>query len=197
VTVLAAAAVLTPGSAATAATTTSAPLVDAPFDRARDSTDAAGLKLVVRDLVLPPARDLAFTVRSLGGSSSRTDTGNHTDVSLSNDVLFAFGKSSLTPAAGALLRTVAADLTAHAKGTVSVTGYTDSVGTDTVNLPLSRARATTVVAALRPLVRAPVTFVAAGRGSTDPVAPNTTRQGADNPRGRALNRRVTIRFATG
>jgi len=173
-----------------------APLVDAPFDRARDSRDATGLTLVVRDLALPPPRDLSFTVRSLAGGTTRTDTGDRHDVSLSADVLFPFGKSTLTPSAGALLRTVARDLDARAKGTVSITGYTDSIGNDLVNVPLSRARAARVVAALKPLV-AHVTFVAAGRGAADPVAPNTTRDGRDNPSGRALNRRVTISYTTG
>jgi hypothetical protein len=51
-----------------------APLQDAPFDRPRDSTDATGLTLPVRDLDLPAGRDLVFTVRSLDNSVNRTES---------------------------------------------------------------------------------------------------------------------------
>jgi outer membrane protein OmpA-like peptidoglycan-associated protein len=34
----------------------------------------------------------------------------------------------------------------------------------------------------------------AGHGEADPVARNTNTDGTDNPRGRALNRRVEISF---
>jgi outer membrane protein OmpA-like peptidoglycan-associated protein len=173
-----------------------APLVDAPFDRPRDSVDATGLTLTVRDLVFPPPRDLVFTVRSLDKSVTHLETGRRTDVSLSNDVLFAFGSSTLSPAAGALLDTVARELTDRAPSTVTVTGYTDSKGTDSVNLPLSRARAAAVLAVLKVRVARPVTFTSNGKGSADPVAPNTVN-GKDNPAGRALNRRVTITFTIG
>jgi outer membrane protein OmpA-like peptidoglycan-associated protein len=174
-----------------------APLKDAPFDRPRDSVDATGLTLPVRDLDLPAGRDLVFTVRSLDNSVNRTDSASRTAVSLSSDVLFAFGKATLTPAAGSLLLTVATEISAKAHGPVTITGHTDSLGTDAVNIPLSRARAEAVRAALQPRVTsAEISYTVSGKGSTQPIAPNTTKSGADNPSGRALNRRVTITFST-
>jgi len=108
-------------------------------------------------------------------------------------VLFRFDKSSLTPKAKAILGSVAQQIKSRARGTVQITGYTDSIGTDAVNIPLSQARARSVVTALTPLTPG-VNYSATGKGSADPVAPNTLPDGADNPAGRALNRRVTIVF---
>ena len=108
-------------------------------------------------------------------------------------MLFEFNKSNLTPKAKAVLRSVANQIKARARGTVQVTGYTDSIGTDAVNLPLSQARARAVVDRLTPLTSG-VTYASSGKGSSDPVAPNTKPDGTDNPAGRALNRRVTIAF---
>lgn len=172
-------------------------LTDAPFDRPRDSIDATGLTLPVRDLDLPAGRDLVFTVRSLDNSVNRTESAASTAVSLSSDVLFAFGKATLTPAAGSLLLTVATEISAKAHGPVTITGHTDSIGTDAVNVPLSRARAEAVRAALQPRITAAgISYAVSGKGSSQPIAPNKTKSGADNPGGRALNRRVTITFST-
>lgn len=184
-----------PASAARAETPTPAPtLVDAPFDRPRDSTDATGLNLRVLDLVLPEPLDLVFTVRSQDNSINTTDRGPATELALSTDVLFAFGESTLTPKADALIRKVAADVNADAVGRVTITGHADSRGTDAVNVPLSKARAKAVHDALAPLVTtAGITYTVDGRGSSQPVAPNEI-DGKDNPAGRALNRRVTIAY---
>ena len=108
-------------------------------------------------------------------------------------MLFQFAKSNLTPGANAILGPLAAKIKSRAVGPVQVTGYTDSIGTDQVNIPLSQARAAAVVAALKPALPG-VAFHASGLGSSDPVAPNTKPDGSDNPAGRALNRRVTITF---
>ena len=73
-----------------------------------------------------------------------------------------------------MIAQVAARIRSRAVGVVNVDGYTDSIGTDQVNIPLSQARAASVVHALKPLVGgAAVTFQATGHGSSDPVAPNT------------------------
>jgi outer membrane protein OmpA-like peptidoglycan-associated protein len=63
---------------------------------------------------------------------------------------------------------------------------------DAHNQTLSEQRATAVQAALEPaLGRSDLTTDVSGRGSADPVAPNSI-DGSDNPDGRAANRRVTI-----
>jgi outer membrane protein OmpA-like peptidoglycan-associated protein len=159
------------------------PAVPGDGVRPAGSTSTAGMTL--------PATNLITTVGNPAGSDA--ESGRRATITLRADVLFHFAKSSLTSRARAILRQVGAKLAARAAGPVEVTGYTDSIGPDRVNLPLSRARAAAVVRALEP--RAPgVPLHATGRGAADPVAPNTKRDGSDNPAGRALNRRVTIGF---
>jgi len=159
----------------------------AHFDRPEDSTNTAGLKRPVLNLV-----DKAGG----GGSWSYTESGGQATMTLSDDVMFDFGSADLTPTAQSVLATVATKIKAGGQGLITVTGYTDSLGPDSVNIPLSQARAQTVVTALTPLVAgAPVTFQAMGKGSADPIASNTNPDGSDNPAGRAQNRRVTLSFS--
>ena len=159
----------------------------APFAEPLGSTSTTGLKL--------SALALSSTVGN--PAASVTQTPQQATVTLSADVLFAFDQSTLTAVAQGELIQLAARLRIGADGLVKVTGYTDSIGPDTVNQALSAARAQSVVAALIPKVRgAPITFQAAGDGANDPVAPNSNSDGSDNPAGRALNRRVTITYST-
>ena len=148
-----------------------------------DSTSTAGMTLPVTNL----------TVSAGNPTASDAESPHQATITLRTDVLFKFAKSNLTPRAKAILGQVGAKIKGRATGAVQVTGYTDSIGTDQVNMPLSQARAAAVVAALKPTLPG-VTFRATGLGSSDPVAPNTKPDGSDNPAGRALNRRVTITF---
>lgn len=156
----------------------------APFAQPPTSADTTGLTL--------PVENLVQTVGNRSGSDAESST--RATITLRSDVLFRFAKSNLTPAARAILAAVAARVKARALGTVQVMGYTDSIGTDAVNIPLSRARASSVVSALQPLTPG-VRYAASGLGAADPIAPNTKPDGSDYPAGRALNRRVTIAFA--
>lgn len=155
----------------------------APFATQPGSTDTTGLTLPVQNLVL--------TVGNPTGSDA--EAGNQATITLSADVLFHFDKSNLTPAAHAVISHVASEIKARAVGPIQVTGYTDSIGTNAVNIPLSHARAQSVITALTPLTPG-ASYQAAGKGSADPVAPNRLPDGSDNPAGRRLNRRVTIAF---
>jgi outer membrane protein OmpA-like peptidoglycan-associated protein len=159
---------------------------DAPaaFSQPPTSTNTSGLTL--------PVANLVATIGNQSGSDTESPT--EANLTLRSDVLFHFDKANLTPAARSIIASVAAQIKARARGTVRVTGYTDSIGSNAVNIPLSFARAHAVVSALRPLT-AGVGYIATGDGSANPVAPNTKPGGSDNPAGRALNRRVTIAFA--
>ncbi len=76
---------------------------------------------------------------------------------------------------------------------ITIEGYTDAKGGKSVNLPLSRERATAVKDWLAKNGNVPATSITAkGFGEDNPVAPNTNPDGSDNPAGRALNRRVSI-----
>jgi OmpA-OmpF porin, OOP family len=123
------------------------------------------------------------------------DRGALTTVTLSSDVLFAFNSSTLTPTARQTIARLARQLPSHGVNTIHVDGYTDSIGSAAYNLGLSRRRASAVEQALGAALSgagAPG-IVTAGHGAADPVAPNT-KDGHDNPAGRAQNRRVVISF---
>jgi len=144
-----------------------------------------------------PVLDLVFSTSSLDGSLTDQSGQAKRVLTLSADVLFAFGSAALAPAASSRLAEVAADVRTGAGGrtlTVRIDGYTDAKGTVPYNAKLSNRRAAAVAAALRSrLSGVPVTFGVAGHGAADPVAPNTVG-GKDNPKGRARNRRVTVSF---
>lgn len=105
-------------------------------------------------------------------------------------VLFDFGESSLRPDAVDVLAEVVATLN-DLNRRVEINGHTDDRGDEADNEALSLARATAVEQALRELGLAVETAVN-GFGETQPIAPNATPDGDDNPAGRQLNRRVEI-----
>lgn len=146
--------------------------------------------------IIAPVLSIVAPVESLDGSVATARVGTKEQITLAADVLFAFNRASLTPAAAAKLSGVAARLrTAPAGSAVRIDGYTDAKGSPPYNLALSERRARAVAAALGKLVPAgSLRLVAAGYGEAHPIAANTTRTGADNPAGRARNRRVTITF---
>lgn len=130
-----------------------------------------------------------------GKEVSRTTTdGNKIDINLSSDVLFSFGKAELSPGAQQTLKLAADQLGKAKSGAVHVDGYTDDKGSDGVNLPLSSERAKSVADALGAMVGSGFRFQVTGHGAADPVAPNSSPDGSDNPLGRALNRRVSLSF---
>ena len=76
---------------------------------------------------------------------------------------------------------------------VIVVGHTDSVGGVAYNQRLSQTRAQSVVDTLvEDHAIAADRLTAEGHGADEPVAPNTTPDGEDNPQGRQANRRVEI-----
>ena len=114
-------------------------------------------------------------------------------INLKNDVLFDFDKSNIKPEARATLAKVALIIKKKARGKILIEGHTDSKGSEEYNQRLSERRAEAVK---RWLVERhglkPDRFMVRGWGETRPVAPNTNKDGSDNPAGRALNRRVVI-----
>lgn len=114
--------------------------------------------------------------------------GGKTTVTINSDVLFDFGKATLTPTAKTHLERLARRMTGKP---VQVDGFTDSVGSPAFNLKLSRERASAVQSELQRLGVAGIR--AKGFGEARPVAPNQV-SGKDNPEGRAKNRRVELIF---
>jgi len=148
----------------------------------------------VVDLVLPVV-DLTYGSASLDNSVQTKEGSSEVEVTLAADVLFRFDKASLSPRARSRIDEVAGRIQDAPAGTVKIDGYTDAKGSDSYNRALSQRRAQAVAAALRNELGgdAPALTVR-GHGEADPVAPNTRKDGSDNPKGRARNRRVTITF---
>ncbi|MEN3609140.1 OmpA family protein [Plantactinospora sp. ZYX-F-223] len=145
--------------------------------------------------VQTPALDVFSVTGTVQGDETEADSSSEVELTLAADVLFAFGKAELTPAARQRLDGAAERLRTQAAGSVHIAGHTDSIGTESSNLTLSRARAEAVRAHLAALLAdVPLTFEVTGHGESRPVAANTTADGADNPSGRAKNRRVEIRY---
>lgn len=131
--------------------------------------------------------DLEASIRDV--ERTRTE-GKETVVTLTSDILFAFGKADLPPAATAKITSLVAKVPQGGK--LSVGGHTDSVGTAASNVALSQKRAAAVAAVIakaRPDTRLSVK----GFGETKPIAANESG-GKDNPEGRAQNRRVELRY---
>lgn len=139
--------------------------------------------------------DVVTRVVDVRAATTRVEQGAQTQLNLDTDVLFDFGSARLSAKAQQTLATAADALKKETPATVRVDGYTDSVGEDAANLTLSRQRAQAVTDALTGLLGATkVRFVVEGHGEADPIAPNSTEGGGDNPEGRALNRRVTLSY---
>jgi len=102
-------------------------------------------------------------------------------------VNFEYNSSRLTPRARAILDEVAAELKNYPNVKVQVEAHTDSKGSSSYNLWLSKARAQSVIDYL---VRQGISarrLIPIGFGETKPIASNATEQG------RALNRRVEFK----
>jgi len=146
----------------------------------------------VVDLELPVV-DLTLSESSLDDSLQSEDLGKEVRLTLAADVLFRFNKASLTPKARSRLSDASRRIRAADPATVRVEGHSDSKGSPAYNLRLSQRRAEAVAGALRKSLRGGPSLRTTGRGEQDPVAAKTV-DGKDNPRGRAKNRRVTLRF---
>ncbi|MSQ47038.1 MAG: hypothetical protein EXR78_01415 [Deltaproteobacteria bacterium] len=109
------------------------------------------------------------------------------------DVLFEYNKARLTRDAQGKVGYIAEILEQRAPNRrVSVEGHADAVGGESYNLRLSQNRAESVAQELADNGVRNNRLQTKGFGEKYPVAPNTHANGADNPSGRAKNRRVEV-----
>lgn len=127
-------------------------------------------------LITPAADERARMEQALAARKAYTTYGIH----------FDFDKASIRNSSAPLLKQIATALRNNPLWTLSITGHTDSIGENSYNMKLSRARADSVKARLVKLGVDPARLSTAGAGAGDPVATNKTLQG------RALNRRVVL-----
>ena len=102
---------------------------------------------------------------------------------------FATSSALLSKRARLALREVARDLKSADSGArLGLVGFTDSRGSDTVNVKLSERRALSVKTYLTKLGVSPERLSTDAKGSAEPVANN------DSVDGRRQNRRVEVRL---
>lgn len=107
------------------------------------------------------------------------------------DILFDVNKATLKPNTQVALGKLAGIVSLFPNINLRIEGYTDSTGTDELNMRLSRDRADAVMTFLQGQGVAAKRMTAAGYGPKFAVADNAT------PEGRAKNRRVEIILAEG
>lgn len=113
------------------------------------------------------------------------------------NVLFDFDKSNIRPGAGDTLNMIAQVLQDYPDMVVEVRGHTDSRGTNTYNAALSNRRATAAIQYLLDKGIDKSRMLPKGFGEEEPIAPNETADGQDDPEGRQLNRRVEFKIIKG
>jgi outer membrane protein OmpA-like peptidoglycan-associated protein len=120
-------------------------------------------------------------------------TPQQVKVNLSADVLFDFDKADLKPEAEPQLGELATVIKGYPGASVNIEGHSDGKGADAYNQTLSEKRAASIAQwlAAKGGASAPQLHTR-GWGKTKPIAPNTKPNGADDPEGRAKNRRVEI-----
>jgi len=107
-------------------------------------------------------------------------------IDISSEISFDFGSASLKSAFMPTLQKVADILYRYPRTIIHVVGHTDSVGSESYNMQLSRERAQSVVDYFIQQSIASDRLVTSGRGEAEPRETNETEAG------RQLNRRVEI-----
>ncbi|WP_076507175.1 OmpA family protein [Pseudacidovorax sp. RU35E] len=151
---------------------------------------AAAPDTALRLAEVPPAH-LARTRALLTELNARPTPQKAIVVDLPADVLFDFDKADLRPDAEPALARAAELLQGYPEAPVRVRGHTDARGSDAYNEALSLRRAQRVAERLA-AAAGTRTLQTEGLGRREPVAPNTTPDGRDDPEGRQKNRRVEI-----
>lgn len=102
------------------------------------------------------------------------------------DVNFKTGSAELTQSSYSYLDEIAKSLTDYPELILTITGHTDSDGTEEYNQKLSENRANAVKNYLVKKGIGDNKMIAVGKGETEPIASNDTKEGKDK------NRRVVF-----
>ena len=107
-------------------------------------------------------------------------------ITMTNQTAFETDSSSIKPGFNSTMDKVADVVVRYQKTTLTVVGHTDNVGSNDYNQKLSERRAHAVAEYLESRRVNGLRLALAGKGETEPVAPNSTESG------RQANRRVEI-----
>jgi outer membrane protein OmpA-like peptidoglycan-associated protein len=141
--------------------------------------------------------DLGRRTAASDNSEQVTELPERVTITYASDVLFDTDQYRLNAEARGRVDQLADDLAALGPRRVTIEGHTDDQGTPAHNQTLSERRAESVRARLATQLDDGFTLQTNGYGEARPVAPNQTDDGADDPEGRALNRRVVVSYPTG
>lgn len=137
--------------------------------------------------------DIEETIVDLDAGTATIERAEDVTIRLEADVFFDFDQAVLRPDAQETLVALVGQIREQGISELHVAGHTDSIGTAEYNQDLSERRAGAVADFLASQLQR-VQITAEGFGFTQPIAPNETDDGQDYPEGRALNRRVEIRY---
>ena len=165
----------------------SAPMVVAAPPVVQHDTVTVRERVVDTVLKVDTMRVNTRTQITTSDTVTRTLAG-HDVILVLRDANFDLGKSVLRTRARVTLDSLAQQLNAPAARSVkiTITGYTDSIGSEAYNLKLGMARAMSVRSYLASKGVDALRMTADSKGEADPIAPNST------PEGRQQNRRVVI-----
>jgi outer membrane protein OmpA-like peptidoglycan-associated protein len=157
------------------------------FAAERDAVRSDLARVEVERAAVQKERDeLAKMLREALSSVAETnETARGVIVNLSG-ILFDLNKATLQPAAQLTVAKLAGILTVFRNMNLSIEGYTDTTGTDELNMKLSNDRAKTVYDFLQTQGIEPSRMKYQGFGPANPVAANDTEAN------RAKNRRVEV-----
>jgi outer membrane protein OmpA-like peptidoglycan-associated protein/tetratricopeptide (TPR) repeat protein len=116
-------------------------------------------------------------------------------VTIRINIFYEFDKYRLSDSAGMTIDKLVLPLfDMFPSAIIEIGSHTDSVGTELYNMKLSQKRSETIVSYLVSKGISGERLVAKGYGMSMPVAPNTNKDGSDNPAGRQQNRRTEIKI---
>ncbi len=130
-------------------------------------------------------QDLAKVLAKSGISVTRINDST-IKLNIPSDITFATNQAQLSQGAMNSLSAVANVMNKYKATAIHVLGFTDSTGSDSYNLELSKKRASSTANFLVSKGVVAGRIVATGYGETHPIANNTTEQG------KAQNRRAEI-----
>ncbi len=152
----------------------------------RDAAIGAALGAGVGYYMDRQAKQLQQQMAGTGVSVQQDPNTGNIDLVMPGNITFAFNDATLNPAFTGTLDKVAQTLIQYNETTISLAGHTDSVGSDSYNLNLSRQRAASVANYLIGRGVPSSRISVQGYGKTYPIASN------DTDAGRAQNRRVEL-----
>jgi outer membrane protein OmpA-like peptidoglycan-associated protein len=137
--------------------------------------------------MVAPVTDLQFGESDIRREVRVEQQPKRTTITLDSTILFGKDSAKLTARARGRLAEVAGRLKKRGPGSVTVTGYTDDLGSAAYGKTLSRKRANAVAGELRrDLTGSAFPFRIEGRGEANPAVPNK------NEASRRINRRVVV-----